>query len=112
MTTTIHDLRAWKTEGKRWVMLTAYDFPTAQILDDAGVPVLLVGDSRRPQRPRATRTAAGHDGARCSTTRARSPAASATRWSSATCRSCRTRPPSEEGIRNAGRFMKEAARTP
>ncbi|MET0799651.1 MAG: 3-methyl-2-oxobutanoate hydroxymethyltransferase, partial [Actinomycetota bacterium] len=29
----------------RWVMLTAYDFPTAQILDRAGVPVLLVGDS-------------------------------------------------------------------
>ena len=45
MTTTINDLRAWKTEGKRWVMLTAYDFPTATILDDAGIPVLLVGDS-------------------------------------------------------------------
>jgi 3-methyl-2-oxobutanoate hydroxymethyltransferase len=42
---TIHDLRTWKTEGKRWAMLTAYDFPTAQILDAAGVPVLLVGDS-------------------------------------------------------------------
>jgi 3-methyl-2-oxobutanoate hydroxymethyltransferase len=45
MTTTINDLRAWKAEGKRWVMLTAYDFPTATILDDAGIPVLLVGDS-------------------------------------------------------------------
>ena len=45
MTVTIHDLRSWKSEGKRWVMLTAYDFPTAQILDRAGVPVLLVGDS-------------------------------------------------------------------
>jgi len=45
MTVTIRDLRAWKTEGTRWVMLTAYDFPTAQILDAAGVPVLLVGDS-------------------------------------------------------------------
>jgi 3-methyl-2-oxobutanoate hydroxymethyltransferase len=42
---TIHDLRTWKTEGRRWAMLTAYDFPTAQILDRAGVPVLLVGDS-------------------------------------------------------------------
>jgi 3-methyl-2-oxobutanoate hydroxymethyltransferase len=42
---TIHDLRSWKSEGARWVMLTAYDFPTAQILDTAGVPVLLVGDS-------------------------------------------------------------------
>lgn len=45
MTVTIHDLRTWKAEGKRWAMLTAYDFPTAQILDQAGIPVLLVGDS-------------------------------------------------------------------
>jgi 3-methyl-2-oxobutanoate hydroxymethyltransferase len=45
MTITINDLRAWKSDGTRWTMLTAYDFPTAQILDRAGVPVLLVGDS-------------------------------------------------------------------
>ena len=43
--TTIHDLAAWKREGRRFAMLTAYDFPTAQILDQAGIPVLLVGDS-------------------------------------------------------------------
>jgi len=45
MTVTVHDLRAWKAEGRRWAMLTAYDFPTARILDRAGIPVLLVGDS-------------------------------------------------------------------
>jgi len=45
MTITIHDLHTWKTEGTRFAMLTAYDFPTAQILDRAGVPLLLVGDS-------------------------------------------------------------------
>ena len=45
MTVTIHDLRAWKTQGTRFAMLTAYDFPTARILDEAGIPVLLVGDS-------------------------------------------------------------------
>jgi 3-methyl-2-oxobutanoate hydroxymethyltransferase len=41
----IRDLRAYKERGERFVMLTAYDFLTAQILDEAGVPVLLVGDS-------------------------------------------------------------------
>ena len=45
MNVTIHDLRSWKAEGTRFAMLTAYDFPTAQILDRAGIPVLLVGDS-------------------------------------------------------------------
>jgi 3-methyl-2-oxobutanoate hydroxymethyltransferase len=45
MTVTIHDLRAWKAEGTRFAMLTAYDFPTARILDEAGIPILLVGDS-------------------------------------------------------------------
>jgi 3-methyl-2-oxobutanoate hydroxymethyltransferase len=45
MSVTIHDLGAWKAEGTRWAMLTAYDFPTAELLDEAGIPVLLVGDS-------------------------------------------------------------------
>jgi 3-methyl-2-oxobutanoate hydroxymethyltransferase len=42
---TIHDLRALKVQGERFVMLTAYDYLSAQILDEAGVPVILVGDS-------------------------------------------------------------------
>lgn len=41
----IRDLREFKQRGERFVMLTAYDYPTAEILDEAGVPVLLVGDS-------------------------------------------------------------------
>lgn len=45
MRVTIHDLRSWKAEGRRFAMLTAYDFPTARILDAAGIPLLLVGDS-------------------------------------------------------------------
>jgi Ketopantoate hydroxymethyltransferase len=45
MTVTIRDLQAWKTDGTRFAMLTAYDFPTAKIFDEAGIPVLLVGDS-------------------------------------------------------------------
>ena len=43
--TTIHDLAAWKSAGRRFAMLTAYDFATARILDRAGIPVILVGDS-------------------------------------------------------------------
>jgi len=45
MTTTIHDLQARKREGRRFAMLTAYDFTTARIIDAAGIPVILVGDS-------------------------------------------------------------------
>src|SRR5579864_6370937 len=45
MATTVRDLRKWKTEGKRFTMLTAYDYTTARWLDRAGIPVLLVGDS-------------------------------------------------------------------
>jgi 3-methyl-2-oxobutanoate hydroxymethyltransferase len=32
-------------EGRRIPMLTAYDYPSAQILDEAGIPMILVGDS-------------------------------------------------------------------
>jgi len=42
---TIHDLRAYKERGERFAMITAYDAITASILDEAGTPVLLVGDS-------------------------------------------------------------------
>ncbi|MGC4758450.1 3-methyl-2-oxobutanoate hydroxymethyltransferase [Micromonospora trifolii] len=39
------DLMAAKERGERWPMLTSYDQYTASIFDQAGVPVLLVGDS-------------------------------------------------------------------
>ncbi|MFO7777493.1 MAG: 3-methyl-2-oxobutanoate hydroxymethyltransferase [Nitriliruptoraceae bacterium] len=41
----IHDLAAAKTRGERFVMVTAYDAGSAALLDELGVPVLLVGDS-------------------------------------------------------------------
>lgn len=40
-----HHLQQMKSEGHKWAMLTAYDFSTARIFDEAGIPVLLVGDS-------------------------------------------------------------------
>jgi 3-methyl-2-oxobutanoate hydroxymethyltransferase len=45
MSVTIHDLAAYKARGEKFPMLTAYDVQTASILDEAGIPVLLVGDS-------------------------------------------------------------------
>jgi len=40
-----HHLREMKQRSEKWAMLTAYDQYTAQVFDEAGIPVLLVGDS-------------------------------------------------------------------
>ncbi|ADG87968.1 3-methyl-2-oxobutanoate hydroxymethyltransferase [Thermobispora bispora] len=42
---TVRDIAAAKERGERWPMVTAYDALTARIFDEAGIPVLLVGDS-------------------------------------------------------------------
>ncbi|MBB1244223.1 3-methyl-2-oxobutanoate hydroxymethyltransferase [Streptomyces durbertensis] len=42
---TVRDLALAKERGERWPMLTAYDAVTAGVFDEAGIPVLLVGDS-------------------------------------------------------------------
>ncbi len=51
---TTHTLQRMKTKGEKISMLTAYDFSMASILDDAGIDVLLVGDS-------ASNVIAGHE---------------------------------------------------
>ena len=40
-----HHLQQWKAEGTKWAMLTAYDQYAAATFDEAGIPVMLVGDS-------------------------------------------------------------------
>src|SRR5262245_46765080 len=42
---TVRDIAAAKERGERWPMLTAYGAMTARVFDEAGIPVLLVGDS-------------------------------------------------------------------
>ena len=51
---TVHTLQAMKAKGEKISMLTAYDYSMARILDEAGVDVLLVGDS-------ASNVMAGHE---------------------------------------------------
>ena len=41
----ITDLKAMKKRGERFAMITAYDYPSARLVEDAGVPIILVGDS-------------------------------------------------------------------
>jgi len=40
-----HHLQQWKAEGRKWVMLTTYDQYSAATFDEAGIPVLFIGDS-------------------------------------------------------------------
>ncbi len=42
---TTRDLQLAKDRGERWAMLTSYDMLSAQVFEQAGIPVLLVGDS-------------------------------------------------------------------
>jgi len=42
---TIETIRAMKSRGKKIAALTAYDFPIAKLLDEAGIPIIFVGDS-------------------------------------------------------------------
>lgn len=104
---TVLDVRAFKTEGKRFAMLTAYDYPTARILDEAGIPILLVGDSLASNvlgyestlpvtmEEMLHHTRAVARGARSAMVVADMPFLS-------------YQVSVEEGIRNAGRFVKEA----
>ncbi len=45
MRTTIRDLQRMKRRGEKIVMVTAYDYTSARIVEEAGAPIILVGDS-------------------------------------------------------------------
>jgi 3-methyl-2-oxobutanoate hydroxymethyltransferase len=45
MRVSINQIREMKQKGEKIVMLTAYDYSTAKIVDEVGVPLILVGDS-------------------------------------------------------------------
>ena len=80
----IADIARMHDAGERFPTITAYDYPTARIVDEAGIPLILVGDSLGmvmlgyESTVRVSST-------RCSTTRAPSSAARGAPSSSATC---------------------------
>jgi 3-methyl-2-oxobutanoate hydroxymethyltransferase len=45
MPVTIENVKEFKAQGKRFVMLTAYEFQTAEIFDQAGIPIIFIGDT-------------------------------------------------------------------
>ena len=45
MPITVRDVRAFKERGEKFAMLTAYDWYSARLLDEAGIPLILVGDT-------------------------------------------------------------------
>lgn len=45
MRISIHELRAMKADARKIAMVTAYDYPTAKLVDECGIPIILVGDS-------------------------------------------------------------------
>lgn len=51
---TTHTLQAMKEKGEKIAMLTAYDYSMAKVIDDAGIDIILVGDS-------ASNVMAGHE---------------------------------------------------
>jgi 3-methyl-2-oxobutanoate hydroxymethyltransferase len=104
---TIRDIRAFKERGERFVMLTAYDALSAGLLDEAGIPIILVGDT-------LGMVMLGHDSTLPVTMEQMLHHAAAVRRGSKDAFVVGDMPfmsyqgSIDDGIRNAGRFLKEA----
>ena len=109
MTITIRDLQGWKAEGK--ADAAAYDFPTAKIFDEAGIPVLLVGDSVGNTILGYENTAAGDHG-RDAAPHARGCARRYERAGGGRHAVFQDQGQRRGGVHNAGRFLKEEALAP
>lgn len=107
MSVTVRDIRAYKERGERFVMLTAYDALSARLLDEAGIRLLLVGDT-------LGMVMLGHESTIPVTMEEMLHHTKAVRRGTAGCFVVGDLPfmsyqaSLEEGMHNAGRFLKEA----
>ncbi|MGO9378113.1 MAG: 3-methyl-2-oxobutanoate hydroxymethyltransferase [Dissulfurispiraceae bacterium] len=108
MKITIQDLLEKKRDNKKIVMLTAYDFPFARIVDEAGVDAILVGDSLAMVVQGMENTIAVTMDEMIYHTRIVS-RASKSAMVIADMPYLSYQVSAEEALRNAGRFLKEAA---
>ena len=102
---TVPDFVGLKAAGRKITMLTAYDYPMAQLLDESGVEAILVGDS-------LSMVVQGHDHAarharRDDLSRRDGRPGRQRRWSSSTCRFPRYHLGVHKAVENAGRILKE-----
>ena len=104
---TVLDIARMHADGVRIAMLTAYDYPTAALVDEAGIPLILVGDSLGQVILGYDTTVRVYDGGDAPPHEGRGPRHASGRWSWATCRSSPTRRP-RTALANAGRFLREA----
>jgi 3-methyl-2-oxobutanoate hydroxymethyltransferase len=103
----VRDIQAFRERGERFAMLTAYDALSAHLLDEAGIPIILVGDT-------LGMVMLGHDDTLPVTVDDMIHHTAAVRRGAKNAFVVGDMPfmsyqaSSEDGIRNAGRFLKEA----
>jgi 3-methyl-2-oxobutanoate hydroxymethyltransferase len=104
---TVRDIQAFRERGERFAMLTAYDALSAHLLDEAGIPIILVGDT-------LGMVVLGHDDTLPVTVDQMIHHTAAVRRGVTNAFIVGDMPfmsyqaSTEEGFRNAGRFLKEA----